>query len=34
MQDFAPVMVFMASDGARFITGQLISVNGGLVMVR
>jgi NAD(P)-dependent dehydrogenase (short-subunit alcohol dehydrogenase family) len=34
MQDFAPVMVFMAGDGARFITGQLISVNGGLVMVR
>lgn len=34
MEDFAPVMVFMAGDGARFITGQLISVNGGLVMVR
>jgi NAD(P)-dependent dehydrogenase (short-subunit alcohol dehydrogenase family) len=34
MQDFAPVMVFMASEGSRFITGQLISVNGGLVMVR
>jgi NAD(P)-dependent dehydrogenase (short-subunit alcohol dehydrogenase family) len=34
MDDLAPVMVFMAGSGARFITGQLISVNGGLVMVR
>jgi NAD(P)-dependent dehydrogenase (short-subunit alcohol dehydrogenase family) len=33
-RDFAPVMVFLASDGARFITGQIISVNGGLVMSR
>lgn len=33
-EDLAPVMVFMAGDGARFISGQLISVNGGLVMVR
>jgi NAD(P)-dependent dehydrogenase (short-subunit alcohol dehydrogenase family) len=32
--DLAPVMVFMAGAGARFITGQLISVNGGLAMVR
>lgn len=32
--DFAPVMVFLASDGARYITGQLVSVNGGLVMTR
>jgi NAD(P)-dependent dehydrogenase (short-subunit alcohol dehydrogenase family) len=34
MDDLAPVMIFMAGPGARFITGQLISVNGGLVMVR
>ncbi len=33
-RDFAPVMVFLASDDARFITGQIISVNGGLVMSR
>ncbi|MFJ4840628.1 SDR family NAD(P)-dependent oxidoreductase [Streptomyces sp. NPDC088746] len=33
-RDFAPVMVFLASDGARFITGQIIAVNGGLGMVR
>lgn len=25
--------VGMLSDGARFITGQLISIDGGLVMV-
>lgn len=33
-EDFAPVMVFMAGEGSRFITGQLIPVNGGLVMTR
>ena len=32
--DLAPVMVFLASEGARFITGQLIAVNGGLNTVR
>ncbi|MFB9073405.1 SDR family NAD(P)-dependent oxidoreductase [Citricoccus parietis] len=32
--DLAPVMVFLASDDSRFITGQMISVNGGLCMVR
>ncbi|OUS92142.1 SDR family NAD(P)-dependent oxidoreductase [Rhodococcus sp. NCIMB 12038] len=32
--DFAPVMVFLAGDGARFITGQALAVNGGLGMVR
>jgi NAD(P)-dependent dehydrogenase (short-subunit alcohol dehydrogenase family) len=33
-RDLAPVMVFLASEGARFITGQLIAVNGGLNTVR
>jgi NAD(P)-dependent dehydrogenase (short-subunit alcohol dehydrogenase family) len=33
-RDLAPVMVFLAGDGSRFITGQLISVNGGMVYVR
>lgn len=32
--DFLPVMAFMASDGAKFITGQTISVDGGVMMVR
>ncbi len=33
-QDYAPVMVFMASENARFITGQIICCNGGMGMVR
>jgi NAD(P)-dependent dehydrogenase (short-subunit alcohol dehydrogenase family) len=33
-RDFAPVMIFLASDGAGFITGQALAVNGGLGMVR
>ncbi len=28
-KDIAPVVVFMASDDARYITGQLIKVDGG-----
>ncbi len=28
-QDLAPVMVFLVSDASRFITGQLIPVDGG-----
>ena len=28
-EDIAPVMVFMASDESRYITGQLIKVDGG-----
>lgn len=31
--DLAPIMVFLAGTGARFITGQLIAVNGGLQML-
>ncbi|MFA4836387.1 MAG: SDR family NAD(P)-dependent oxidoreductase [Dehalococcoidia bacterium] len=33
-RDFAPVMVFMASEGARFITGQIIPVDGGACWTR
>jgi NAD(P)-dependent dehydrogenase (short-subunit alcohol dehydrogenase family) len=34
MEDFAPVALFMLSDGAKFITGQLIGVNGGINVTR
>ncbi|MEO5838781.1 MAG: SDR family NAD(P)-dependent oxidoreductase [Acidimicrobiales bacterium] len=33
-RDLAPVVVFLASDASRFVTGQLISVNGGLGTTR
>ena len=33
-RDFAPLMVFLAGEGARFINGQILSVNGGLNTVR
>ncbi len=33
-RDFAPVAVFLAGDGARFMTGQMVSVDGGVLMVR
>lgn len=32
--DLAPVLVFLASEASRFITGQLIPVDGGLISVR
>jgi NAD(P)-dependent dehydrogenase (short-subunit alcohol dehydrogenase family) len=32
-RDLGPVLVFLAGDGARFITGQLIAVDGGLMML-
>jgi NAD(P)-dependent dehydrogenase (short-subunit alcohol dehydrogenase family) len=32
--DLAPVMVFLAGPGSRFITGQIIVVSGGLEAVR
>ena len=33
VDDLGPVLVFLASPGAKFITGQLIPVDGGLAMV-
>lgn len=32
--DLAPVLVFLAGSGSRFITGQMIAVDGGLISVR
>ncbi len=32
--DVAPVLVFLAGEGSRFITGQLLPVDGGLISVR
>lgn len=32
--DLAPVMVFLASEGSRFITGQHFPVDGGLISLR
>ena len=33
-RDLAPVMIFLASDASRFITSQLIPVDGGMSSVR
>jgi NAD(P)-dependent dehydrogenase (short-subunit alcohol dehydrogenase family) len=31
--DFAPVMVFLASEASRFITGQTLPIDGGMMML-
>ena len=31
-RDLAPVLVFLAGDGARFVTGQTLMIDGGMVM--
>lgn len=32
-RDLGPMLVFLAGPGSRFITGQLLAVDGGLMMV-
>ena len=32
-EEISPAVVFLASEAARYITGQVLSVNGGLTMV-
>ena len=33
-RDFTPVMAFLSSTGARFVNGQVIPIDGGMLMVR
>jgi NAD(P)-dependent dehydrogenase (short-subunit alcohol dehydrogenase family) len=32
-QDLAPVLVFLAGEGSRFVTGQTLMIDGGMVML-
>jgi 3-oxoacyl-[acyl-carrier protein] reductase len=31
-EEIVPCVVFLGSDGARYITGQTICIDGGMVM--
>jgi len=33
LRDLTPMLVFLAGEGSRFITGQLLAVDGGIVML-
>ncbi|WP_208430819.1 SDR family NAD(P)-dependent oxidoreductase [Aeromicrobium yanjiei] len=33
VRDLGPMMVFLAGEGSRFVTGQLLSVTGGMTML-
>ena len=33
-RDLVPVVAFLVSDGARFITGQILPVDGGILTMR
>lgn len=33
-RDFVPVLAFLASDGSRFMTGQVFPIDGGMMMMR
>jgi NAD(P)-dependent dehydrogenase (short-subunit alcohol dehydrogenase family) len=32
-RDFLPMMIFLASDGANYLTGQLYKIDGGGLML-
>ena len=32
-RDLAPVLVFLVGEGARFITGQTLPVDGGMLIL-